>query len=198
MELLVDDGFLDAGGGVSTGQLTGDSQGKGDGSAQGLAGDDVAVDGQRQAGVGGPGGGQVGVHAGVDGGFFALQHAEGSQRGGRGADGTDLFARGSEIRADLTHGGVGFQVGHAGDAARQEDEEAEPETRKLYRSRTDRSIAGICGGLAAYFDSDPTLIRLLMLLLILFGGLSIWAYIILWIVIPEEPARKFSIHNKNR
>ena len=36
------------------------------------------------------------------------------------------------------------------------------------------------------------------LLLILFGGLSIWAYIILWIVIPEEPARKFSIHNKNR
>ena len=42
VELLVDDGFLDAGGGVSTGQLTGDSQGKGDGSAQGLAGDDVA------------------------------------------------------------------------------------------------------------------------------------------------------------
>ena len=40
--------------------------------------------------------------------------------GGRGADGTDLFARGSEIRADLTHGGVGFQVGHAGDAARQD------------------------------------------------------------------------------
>ena len=58
--------------------------------------------------------------------------------------------------------------------------------------------AGICGGLAAYFDSDPTLIRLLMLLLILFGGLSIWAYIILWIVIPEEPARKFNINSKNR
>ena len=49
-----------------------------------------------------------------------MQHAEGGQRGGRGADGTDLFARGSEIRADLTHGGVGFQVGHAGDAARQD------------------------------------------------------------------------------
>ena len=43
-----------------------------------------------------------------------------------------------------------------------------------------------------------TLIRLLMLLLILFGGLSIWAYIILWIVIPEEPARKFNINSKNR
>ena len=73
-----------------------------------------------------------------------------------------------------------------------------PNSRKLYRSRTERSIAGICGGLAAYFDSDPTLIRLLMLLLILFGGLSIWAYIILWIVIPEEPARKFNINSKNR
>ena len=74
----------------------------------------------------------------------------------------------------------------------------QPPLRKLYRSRTERSIAGICGGLAAYFDSDPTLIRLLMLLLILFGGLSIWAYIILWIVIPEEPARKFNINSKNR
>ena len=73
----------------------------------------------------------------------------------------------------------------------------EPAPRKLYRSRTERSIAGICGGLAEYFDADPTLLRLVMLLLILFGGLSIWAYIILWIVIPEEPARKFNIH-KNR
>ena len=73
----------------------------------------------------------------------------------------------------------------------------EPAPRKLSRSRTERSIAGICGGLGAYFDADPTLLRLVMLLLILFGGLSIWAYIILWIVIPEEPARKFNIH-KNR
>ena len=48
------------------------------------------------------------------------------------------------------------------------------------------------------FGADPTMIRLLTLLLILFGGLSIWAYIILWIVIPEEPARKFNINSKNR
>ena len=75
-------------------------------------------------------------------------------------------------------------------------EQAAP--RKLYRSRTERSIAGICGGLGTYFDADPTMIRLLMLLLILIGGLSIWAYIILWIIIPEEPARKFNIYNKNR
>lgn len=69
---------------------------------------------------------------------------------------------------------------------------AQPPVRKLYRSRTDRSIAGICGGLAAYFDADPTMIRLVTLLLILFGGLSIWAYIILWIVIPEEPVRPYN------
>lgn len=64
---------------------------------------------------------------------------------------------------------------------------AYPAMRRLYRSRTNRSIAGVCGGLAEYFDADATLIRLLTLLMILLGGLSIWAYVILWIVIPEEP-----------
>lgn len=59
--------------------------------------------------------------------------------------------------------------------------------RVIRRSRTNRSIAGVCGGLAAYFGIDATAIRLATLLLILFGGLSIWVYIILWIVIPEEP-----------
>lgn len=77
-------------------------------------------------------------------------------------------------------------------------EDETPSPRKLYRSRTERSIAGVCGGLGEYFDADPTMIRLVTLLLILFGGLSIWAYIILWIVIPEEPARKFNINSKNR
>ena len=85
-----------------------------------------------------------------------------------------------------------------GNTARQEEEEAEPETRKLYRSRTDRSIAGICGGLADFFHVDATVMRLLMLFLIIFGGLSIWAYIILWIIIPEQPAPKFNINRKNR
>ena len=85
-----------------------------------------------------------------------------------------------------------------GNTARQEDEEAEPETRKLYRSRTDRSIAGICGGLADFFHVDATVMRLLMLFLIIFGGLSIWAYIILWIIIPEQPAPKFNINRKQK
>ena len=65
--------------------------------------------------------------------------------------------------------------------------EPEPAPRKLYRSRSDRAIAGICGGLADYLRVDPLVIRLLTLFLILFGGLSIWIYIILWLVVPEEP-----------
>lgn len=68
--------------------------------------------------------------------------------------------------------------------------------RHLYRSRTNRSIAGVCGGLADFFNVDATLIRLLTLLLVLFGGLSIWAYIILWIVIPEEPVRPFNPYTR--
>lgn len=58
--------------------------------------------------------------------------------------------------------------------------------RRLYRSN-DRSIAGVCGGVADFLGVDPTLVRVITLLLILFGGLSIFVYIILWIVVPDEP-----------
>lgn len=71
-------------------------------------------------------------------------------------------------------------------------------SRRLYRSRADRSIAGVCGGLAEFFRIDPTLLRLITLLLILFGGLSVWIYIILWIVVPEEPRHKFSLKHKTK
>lgn len=75
----------------------------------------------------------------------------------------------------------------------------DPEPRKLYRSRTNRSIAGICGGLGEFFEVDPTLLRLITLFLILFGGISLWVYLILWIVIPEAPICKFNTHkNKNK
>lgn len=79
----------------------------------------------------------------------------------------------------------------------QPEEEAGDEQAarpRLYRSRTNRSIAGVCGGVAEYFTSDVTLIRLVTLFLILFGGLSIWVYILLWIIIPEEPVRKININ----
>lgn len=56
----------------------------------------------------------------------------------------------------------------------------------LYRSRTDRMIFGVCGGLAHYFDVDPTLVRIAFVLLALFQGIGIIAYILLAIVIPKE------------
>jgi phage shock protein PspC (stress-responsive transcriptional regulator) len=57
------------------------------------------------------------------------------------------------------------------------------------RSSTDKKIAGVCGGLADYFDLDPTLVRVLWLLLLFFAGTGLLAYIILWIVLPIAPAR---------
>ena len=59
--------------------------------------------------------------------------------------------------------------------------------KKLYRSKEDRKIAGVCGGLAKYLGIDSTLVRLLAVLLILFMGGGLLAYIICAIVIPEEP-----------
>ncbi len=58
--------------------------------------------------------------------------------------------------------------------------------KKLTRSRTDRKIAGVCGGLGEYFNVDPTVIRLLFLLLLLFAGGGGLLYIILWIIVPQE------------
>ncbi len=63
----------------------------------------------------------------------------------------------------------------------------EGQTKKLYRSRNDRKIAGVCGGLGEYFGIDPTLVRLLFVLGLIFVGGTILAYLILMIVIPEEP-----------
>lgn len=62
------------------------------------------------------------------------------------------------------------------------------ETKKLYRSRNDKMIAGVCGGLGKYFAIDPTLVRLLFVLVVLLGGAGVLAYLILMIVVPEEPA----------
>lgn len=58
--------------------------------------------------------------------------------------------------------------------------------KRLYRSRSDRMIWGVCGGLAKYFDMDPTIIRIIAVLLIFANGLGILAYIIMAIVVPLE------------
>jgi len=58
---------------------------------------------------------------------------------------------------------------------------------KLYRSRRERMIAGICGGLAEHFGIDPTWVRLLFILFFFVGGSALLFYGILWLIVPLEP-----------
>jgi phage shock protein PspC (stress-responsive transcriptional regulator) len=58
-------------------------------------------------------------------------------------------------------------------------------SKKLYRNPDDKKIAGVCSGIAAYFDIDPTIIRLIFILLVISGGSGILVYIILWVVMEE-------------
>jgi phage shock protein PspC (stress-responsive transcriptional regulator) len=58
---------------------------------------------------------------------------------------------------------------------------------KLYRSESDRMLGGVCGGIAEVYDMDPTLVRLLVVLISLSGiGSPLLAYLIAWIIIPSE------------
>lgn len=59
--------------------------------------------------------------------------------------------------------------------------------KRLYRSRTERMLGGVAGGLAQYFSIDPSLVRLLWVIVGLWAGFGLLAYIIAWIIIPEEP-----------
>ena len=61
------------------------------------------------------------------------------------------------------------------------------EPKRLYRSLTDRKIAGVAGGLAEYFDTDPLILRLAFVVLALAGGGGVLIYFILWVITPEKP-----------
>ena len=57
--------------------------------------------------------------------------------------------------------------------------------RKLYRSESNRMVAGVCGGLAEYFNVDATLIRVLFVVLTVFGGAGLVLYLLMWIIVPK-------------
>lgn len=59
--------------------------------------------------------------------------------------------------------------------------------KKLYRDTANAKIAGVCSGIAEYFDIDPTVVRLLWVFAVLFIGTGFLAYIICAIIIPEKP-----------
>jgi len=63
----------------------------------------------------------------------------------------------------------------------------------LYRSRTDRSIAGVCGGIARNFDIDSTLVRVLFIVGFFAGFSTLVLYLILWLVLKEEPAQTINL-----
>ena len=60
--------------------------------------------------------------------------------------------------------------------------------KRLYRSRTDRQWAGVCGGIAEFLNVDPTMVRLVIVILTLFGGTGLMFYIAAMLVVPTEPA----------
>jgi phage shock protein C len=62
------------------------------------------------------------------------------------------------------------------------------QTKKLFRSKTQRQIGGVCGGLGEYFNIDPTIMRIIFVAgFFLSGSLTFWVYLVLWLVIPESP-----------
>ena len=61
------------------------------------------------------------------------------------------------------------------------------ESKRLYRSRRERLVCGVCGGVAEYFNIDPTIVRLAVLLFVFCAGSGVLAYIIAAIVMPDDP-----------
>ena len=59
--------------------------------------------------------------------------------------------------------------------------------KRLMRPRAGRKVAGVCAGFANYFDIDVTLVRLVWLVVVIFGGTGLLAYVIGWILMPDEP-----------
>lgn len=60
--------------------------------------------------------------------------------------------------------------------------------KRLYRSSKDRVIAGVCGGIAEYFDIDPVIVRIIAVVLLLPGGLPGFVpYLMLWVLVPVNP-----------
>ena len=59
--------------------------------------------------------------------------------------------------------------------------------KRLFRSRRDALVAGVCGGLADYFKVDPSLVRLVFIIAIFLGGAGLVVYLVAWLIVPENP-----------
>jgi len=63
--------------------------------------------------------------------------------------------------------------------------------KRLYRSRSNAVIGGVCGGIGEYFSVDPILVRLAWVLTIFLGGAGLFAYIVAWLIIPSNPGQEW-------
>ena len=61
------------------------------------------------------------------------------------------------------------------------------EPKRLYRIPSEGMIGGVCAGLAEYFSVDPTIVRLIFVLLFLGGSAGFWIYVIMWLIMPVKP-----------
>jgi len=65
-----------------------------------------------------------------------------------------------------------------------------PKTKRLYRSGKNRLLGGVCGGIAEYFNTDPTIVRLLWILFCFVWGAGLLIYLIAWFIMPKNPSHK--------
>ncbi len=71
-------------------------------------------------------------------------------------------------------------------------------TERLYRSRTNAVLGGVCGGLGDYFDVDPSLVRLLFILFAVLSGFGILVYFALWLILPEGASDSRDVSDRMR
>ena len=69
--------------------------------------------------------------------------------------------------------------------------------KSLTRSKTDKVVAGVCGGLGEYFSVDPVIIRLIFVVVTMLGGAGVLAYIVMWIIVPEAGQKSYAETIKN-
>ncbi len=69
-------------------------------------------------------------------------------------------------------------------------------TKRLYRSRTDAMVGGVCGGLAEYFDVDANLVRVVFIVLSVLTGFAVIAYLAMWLLVPERKASERDLSDR--
>jgi phage shock protein PspC (stress-responsive transcriptional regulator) len=103
-------------------------------------------------------------------------------------NGNDSSTKDEDIRQDRSFDNDNATSSTSQQARQQANASYEPQeenTRKLFRDPDNARIAGVCAGLAQYFDVDITLVRVLMLVALFAGSAGFWIYVILWIIVPK-------------